>query len=149
MLRVFPQVVGEVLNSLLDDPVRLANHLESLGRQHERLGVPRHQMDALRPSFVRAVRPVLQTRAMWNAASKDAWRRLLKMICHHMKRGYQDQSSTPPPPPGRTHSPFGTTTTSPKRRLQSPEIAASDQAASTTKREEEEEEEKERENGGD
>jgi hypothetical protein len=52
--------MDDVLTSLIDDPVRLCNHLEFLGRLHERYGLPKHQVDLMGPSFVRAIRPVLQ-----------------------------------------------------------------------------------------
>ena len=105
-------MVGEILNGPIDDSVRLATHLESLGRLHEKHGVPRRQIDAMSTSFIRAIRPVLQARTMWNSESKETWRRLLKVLCYHMKKGYQDQSCPTPEP-----SPIK------QKRRPSPEVA--------------------------
>ena len=42
---------------------------------------------------------------MWNTATKEAWWKLYRLICFHMKSGYEEGPTTTPDPSSRAGSP--------------------------------------------
>ena len=76
---------------MFNKPVRLQDHMLSLGRLHVKKGVDRKYLDVMGPTFCQAIRPMVMDQGNWSLDIEAAWLNFFKILVAMMKVAYTEK----------------------------------------------------------